>query len=112
MKKCYVCLEEKDDIFFYKKGKRLQSKCKSCHNKYCIQRWKKRKHKAVTYKGGKCVECGYNKCVGALEFHHINPDEKDMDWNDMRKTSWSKIEKELDKCVLLCSNCHKEKHYN
>lgn len=36
------------------------------------------KHKLVEYKGGKCEKCGYNKCEGALHFHHINPDEKDF----------------------------------
>lgn len=110
MKKCVSCMEEKNENFFYKKEKRLQSKCKTCFNKYCIERWKQRKKNAIEYKGGKCSECGYNKYFGALEFHHMNPEEKDMDWNTMRKTSWNKIKLELDKCILLCSNCHREKH--
>ena len=77
---------------------------------YQIKRWINRKIKAIEYKGGKCSSCGYSKYYGALEFHHINPDEKDYDWNKLRLKSWDKIINELDKCVLLCSNCHKETH--
>jgi ribosomal protein L37E len=62
--------------------------------------------------GEECVICGYNKCRRALDFHHINPDEKDFRIADLGHGSikWSKIEKELRKCVVLCSNCHREVH--
>ena len=111
MKKCSTCKQEKLEKDFYKReNDKPQSKCKDCHNEYCIDRWKKRKLKAIEYKGGKCCECGYSKYYGALEFHHLDPNEKDMDWNKMRKTSWSNIKIELDKCVLLCANCHREVH--
>lgn len=110
-KKCSDCKQEKTILEFYVKGKnRIQSKCKTCHNKYCVNRWIERKNKAIEYKGGKCQRCSYDKFYGALEFHHINPNEKDFDWGKLRKTSWDKITKELDKCVLLCSNCHREVH--
>lgn len=64
--------------------------------------------------GGACQTCGYNKCLAALEIHHINPNEKDFSFNKVRanNTSWEKITKELRKCILLCSNCHREVHYN
>ncbi len=68
---------------------------------------------AIEYKGGKCVICGYKKCVGALTLHHRNPKEKDFGLSVRGLTrSWEKIRKELDKCVLLCSNCHAEVHGN
>lgn len=70
------------------------------------------KIKAVEYKGGRCEKCGYNKCIWALEFHHINKNEKEFTISHYSKLSWNKIENELDKCELLCSNCHKEVHYN
>lgn len=63
------------------------------------------------YMGGKCQICGYNKCSRALTFHHINPKEKSFGISARGFTrSWDKIKKELDKCILLCSNCHMEVH--
>lgn len=70
------------------------------------------KEDAVKYKGGKCIKCGYNKYIGALEFHHINQDEKDFEISNGNCKSWDKIIIELDKCILLCSNCHRELHGN
>lgn len=69
------------------------------------------KIKAVEYKGGKCNKCGYNKCLGAMEFHHLDPKEKDFSIGNKGYTrSWDKVKEELDKCVLLCANCHREEH--
>ena len=82
-----------------------------------VLRHKKRalKHLLVEYKGGKCEKCGYNKCEGALQFHHINPTQKDFTLSqvNLNDTNFSIdiIKKEIDKCVLLCSNCHFEEHY-
>lgn len=72
--------------------------------------WRKRsKIKLVEYKGGECKCCGYSKCVEAMEFHHLNPKEKDF---GISGKSWSfeKLKKEVDKCIMVCSNCHKEIH--
>jgi hypothetical protein len=71
------------------------------------------KRKAVDYKGGKCIVCGYNKCLEALEFHHKNPLEKDIKLKSSginRRQSFEKSKEELDKCVLLCCRCHREVH--
>ena len=66
---------------------------------------------ARNYKGGKCAVCGYDKCQRALSFHHVNPKEKDFDLSSRGLTrSWERIKKEIDKCVLLCANCHMELH--
>ena len=66
---------------------------------------------AVEYKGGKCEKCGYNKCLEALEFHHLNPNEKDFMLSDRNLIwSWTQIKEELDKCILVCANCHREIH--
>ena len=76
-----------------------------------VMNWRKKaKMKLVEYKGGKCEKCEYNKCINALEFHHLNPNEKDF---TIGGKSWSfeKLKKESDKCILVCSNCHKEIHY-
>lgn len=70
----------------------------------------KLKEKCVEYKGGKCIICGYNKCISALEFHHIDPSEKDFRISSGIKR-WELVEKEISKCILVCSNCHREIHY-
>lgn len=58
-------------------------------------------------------KCGYNKCEEALEFHHINPEEKDDIIARMISNNYSldKVEKEMQKCVVLCANCYREFHY-
>jgi len=74
--------------------------------------WRKRvKLKLLEYKGGQCVMCGYNKCSRSLEFHHLDPNEKDF---TISGKSWSfeRLKCEVDKCILVCSNCHNEIHYN
>jgi len=92
-------------------GKEKVSKtCKHCEYKTNRNRHSKRKQRLVDLKGGCCQICGYNKYLGALEFHHINPEEKDRGFSDLVRLSPELVEKELEKCVLLCSNCHKETH--
>ena len=65
----------------------------------------------MKYKGGSCSRCGYDKCEAALEFHHLDPSQKEMDWNKLRLVAESKLYNELDKCILVCSNCHRELHW-
>jgi len=82
---------------------------------YLIQAVQKRRKRirkmAVDYRGGKCQLCGYSRCVEALEFHHLKDAKKDFGISDKGYTrSWSKIREELDKCMLLCANCHREVH--
>ena len=77
---------------------------------YQMERFTIRKLNAIKYKGGKCIECGYDKCHGALEFHHRNPKTKKYNWNQLKIRPWKIVLKELDKCDLLCANCHREKH--
>lgn len=69
-----------------------------------------KKQQAAQYLGGKCEVCGYNKCISALEFHHKNGDEKDVSISALTNRTWNKLQKELDKCQLLCANCHRELH--
>lgn len=69
------------------------------------------KLRAVAYKGGKCIgiDCGYSKSPAALTFRHRDPTQKDFTISG-RITKWEKLVPELDKCDLLCSNCHNEEH--
>lgn len=86
-------------------------RCKKCQIEAVEKRRKKLKLLAVNYKGGKCEKCNYNKYIGALEFHHVNPKEKEFNIShDGCTYSWKRVKKELDKCILVCSNCHRELH--
>jgi len=69
---------------------------------------KKSRIKALEYKGNKCIICGYNKCTRALSFHHINKEIKLFAISEAWTCSWEKLKTEVDKCVLLCANCHME----
>lgn len=68
------------------------------------------KERAVYVLGGKCQCCGYDKCIQALDFHHLNPSEKDFNFNDNANRSWKATREEIKKCILVCSNCHREIH--
>lgn len=70
-----------------------------------------KKQRAVDMFGGKCEKCGYNKCIAALEFHHKDPTKKGISANKMWTMKWETIAKEIKKCSLLCSNCHREAHW-
>lgn len=71
----------------------------------------KYKLRAIKILGGKCSECGYNDCIAAFDFHHKNPLEKDYTIKNISSCGWEKIEKEILKCILLCSNCHRKHHW-
>lgn len=88
------------------------SECKRCRRRWQNGASKRNKTTLVEYKGGKCVCCGYNTYIGALDFHHLDPRGKDPNWKKMRHWSAERVKKEVDKCVLLCRNCHSEVHYN
>lgn len=75
-----------------------------------IFRWRKRKEEALEYLGGACKHCGYAEHPAALQFHHVDPATKDFSWNKLKLKSWDKIHKELDKCIILCANCHAIEH--
>ena len=70
---------------------------------------KRQKVLFVEYKGGKCEICGYNKCISALEFHHIDPATKKFQVGQTYRR-FELMKPELDKCMLLCANCHRELH--
>lgn len=74
-------------------------------------RHKKIRQMAIDYKGGRCQICGYNRCIEALEFHHINSSGKDFGISEKGYTrGWIKVKEELEKCILVCANCHRELH--
>ena len=62
-------------------------------------------------RGGKCIRCGYSTCIKALEFHHLDPMQKDF---GLSTKSLSRdinvLREEASKCIVLCANCHAEEH--
>jgi len=75
-----------------------------------VKNWRKRtKELLVEYKGGCCEVCGYNKCLEALEFHHIDETTKEFAVSGSTKSLESQ-KREADKCYMLCANCHRELH--
>lgn len=74
---------------------------------------RRRKLNLIKVCGGKCNLCGYNKTAAALEFHHINPEEKDYGLASMGTCHQLETDlKEVKKCILVCANCHREIHEN
>ena len=102
-----TCQECGNSFVYNRKAGNRTTKCASCYRRGSRI---KIKEKAVEYKGGSCVKCGYNKSLRALVFHHRDPHEKNFGIGGNRCRAWKKIQIELDKCDLLCSNCHDEKH--
>lgn len=116
LKKKYCDILTTRELQYFKKKYRLINKIGlkrgEIPKEYYSDRRRDIKKQLVEYKGGCCSVCGYNKSFRSLHFHHINPEEKDFTLG--RK--WGKlgfnetIKKELDKCILVCANCHGEIH--
>lgn len=90
------------------KGK-ISFYCVKCYIDRQRNNRRNKKLKAIEYMGGKCCRCGYNKSPSALDFHHKDPSQKDPSC-DYRSWSWDRLKNELDKCILVCANCHREIH--
>lgn len=111
-KRCNACKAYLAVSQFDKQSQGLKSKCKACLKKRGKELSRKNKQIMVDYLGGKCQQCGYNDCIAALDFHHRNPDDKTMQLNKQTKNLMTeRIFRELDKCQLLCANCHRVEHY-
>ena len=90
----------------------VQSKCKICARKYAKTQQQGKKVKAILYKGGVCEGCGGAFSPEVYDFHHRDPTEKEAHWGQLRSWSWNRIVLEIDKCALLCANCHRMEHAN
>lgn len=101
---------------------KCQLYCRNCHQELHFNERNSDDNRQITkqiyinYKGNKCEECGYVKCQASLTFHHLNPNEKEIQFSNIseRLNNFDDIRKnildELNKCQLLCCNCHNEKH--
>lgn len=104
---CELC-DNNIPVKFRKKERKYCGTCTTAIRRYKI------KLKALTYLGGKCVECEYDENISCLDFHHINPNDKvhNLGANIITTKKWVEIERELNKCIILCANCHRKKHSN
>lgn len=102
------CGENRPERFY----QRNKNKCKSCINKEKNDRLKENRVKAVNILGSKCIHCGYNKYTCSLDIHHMDPSKKDPNFKSHRGWSEKRLRKELERCVLLCRNCHSAVHNN
>ena len=118
-KTCKKCRESKPDNEFYAQQQRgkngqvwryLDPYCKPCRLEYGADRRRQIKEQAVAYLGGKCTDCGLVDHAVVYDFHHLDPEQKDFSIGKNARV-FTSIQAELDKCILLCSNCHRKRHY-
>lgn len=127
-KYCNACETIKDITTFSPKG----NSCKECanarsraryssvkvspewlenRNKVAKERHRERKQEIVTLMGNECFDCKQQYPLNVYDFHHLDPSEKEHNiGNILRKKSLEEVMKEVSKCVLLCSNCHRIRH--
>lgn len=114
-KQCGKCKEIKTNDCFYKQSKNglFQGICKKCSNKHTVERVRIIKIKMINYKGGKCNNCSLKleeTHPNVFEFHHLDRRNKDINFNKIKSRNWEYIKNEIDKCELLCANCHRLAH--
>jgi hypothetical protein len=131
MKVCSVCKTEKEESNFSinkTKSDGLNIQCKECQKSYFKEYYKKNKQKQIARvnktrlsKKNKiakikiesgCVRCGYNKHPAALHFHHVDTSTKTMNISCNLHHDIKDLLKEIEKCEVLCANCHAEEHSN
>lgn len=109
--KYLYCNKHGDCEHVFSDGKIKRWKCCACTVDSSAKHTRMAKIKSVEYKGGCCEICGYSSCIAALTFHHVDPLFKSFNLSGTNlKKSWNTLVLELDKCRLLCSNCHIELH--
>lgn len=96
-------------------NKQPRYKCVHCEYDCSRKYLQGLRERARAYAGGCCQLCGYDKCTRALHFHHIDPTTKLFAILENRPgkpiaRSWDKLKPEIDKCILVCMNCHMEAH--
>jgi hypothetical protein len=92
-------------------SRQYHQKHKEERNRKAREKRRQNKLKAVDYKGGRCEDCKQSFHPAVYDFHHINPEEKDVALGTLMNWNWGRQQEELDKCVLLCANCHRLRHH-
>lgn len=112
---CSKCNRELPVTHYHKNGfdskgqQKYRGYCKDCANSLEKSRYQKKKAFIDSQKHC-CAKCGDTR-VYVLDFHHKDKDEKEFTIGKIKKGSLSLIQNEIDKCAVLCANCHREFHY-
>lgn len=93
------------------KAKKWREKNVDYRREYQREAKRKRKQFAIEYLGNKCAHCGNQYHPAIYEFHHLDPATKDRDPSKMLSLKLERLTAELDKCILLCANCHRLEHH-
>ena len=108
---CTKCFVDKSNSEFYKKtADRYYRWCKACFIHHTDTRNRNRKKQAIVRLGGKCNDCHEKFHPAIFDFHHKDPQDKEAEWRKMKSWSEERRNQELDKCLLLCANCHRMRH--
>lgn len=113
---CIKCLKNLSINNFYSKSNRINKFhhiCKDCSNVISTQKSIENKLKMIKFKGNQCKNCNLHiedSHYSVFDFHHRDLHSKDINLSSIKKWTWNKIEIELNKCDLLCSNCHRIEH--
>ena len=107
--RCSKCGKELSEKHFYKtdlKNKAIKNRICICKN--CLKEKRNNTHEYIQRFKDKCICCGESD-VACLDFHHLN--DKYESLSHMNSHSTDTINKEINKCVILCANCHRKLHY-
>jgi hypothetical protein len=103
------CNTHGDTIFYLQKSE-SRYRCRKCTSEKTTNYRRNIRNKIIDEAGGKCVMCGYNKCIAALHFHHRDPKTKEFSLSMRSVGSYKRAKREAAKCILVCANCHAEIH--
>lgn len=103
---CYVCLAKSNSNRYYQNTEFRESQLAKQASKK-----KQRKLDAIKYMGEQCADCKQKYHPSVYEFHHLDPKTKDVNLAHFKSASWDKFVVELDKCIMLCANCHRVRHW-
>ena len=110
-KVCTQCEIKQPLTNYYKNGNRLASCCKDCHKKNIKETYDSKVNQVNQYKTEHgCKRCGETR-YWLLDFHHPDPAQKEFSVSDAIRCKFESILSEMEKCDLLCANCHRDWHY-
>lgn len=104
------CSKHPTSKFYLAKDKKRGDRwrCKACNVEKVSETRRRLKRAVVDALGGSCICCGYNRCIAALEFHHIDPTQKEFALSHANTKSLDRLLVEAKKCILVCAVCHRE----
>lgn len=118
MKTCTKCKRSREaDRFgkYYNGRSQTRTICKNCANENRRKHHRERRIKAFKHFGEKCADCkikSSSKNYIIFDFHHIDPRNKELSFSESWSVSDTRYWKEINKCVMLCSNCHRLRHWD